>query len=406
MVRKGLQLRNRRGATLAVVAVSLVALLSIMALAIDMGMMYSARNEAQRVADASALAGASAFIDPQYPNPAAAVQPARNRALEYVRRNNVLAQMVDSAEATIEVDPNRRRVRVTIRREQISTWFARMFGVDLVAVQASAAAEASDAGAARCVVPWAMQDMWFEDGARPQPDDRFQGDPDAEPSDCRGTTGDCYKAATTLGDLSASGYGRDISDAGADLRIKTQRPAQGGDDELAQPGPGEFMIWQMPPDSDLESCTPGGGQPTSQAYTYKNSICSCNHKPIELGVEYEWKPGNTVGPTETGIEGLFDQVEGGRIDYDTWLAQGSPADHPQVRKMGLIAPLPPPPGPNWNSSNMPPVVFTNFVMIFLENYVVDRPNQTLEIVGKFLYPAPGEAGETTGSLVRYLRLVE
>ena len=57
------RLGNERGATLVFLAVSLGALFGFMALAIDLGMMYVAHEDAQRAADAGALAGASAFLD-------------------------------------------------------------------------------------------------------------------------------------------------------------------------------------------------------------------------------------------------------------------------------------------------------------------------------------------------------
>lgn len=428
MVRKIWQLKNRRGATLAVVAVSLVALLSIMALAIDMGMMYSARNEAQRVADAAALAGASAFIDPTYTTPASAVTPAFNRALEYVKLNSVLATMVDSAEAEINVNPNTRRVKVTVRRARIGTWFARMFGVDTVAVRASATAEATNAGnSAPCVKPWALQDLWFEDdGVRPALDDKFAGQPEEAPnypSDCRTAGVDCYKPALTLGDPSASGYGRDASDNGMPITIKTQRPTTGGDDEIYQPGPGEFMIWDMPVDSAMGQCAEQGGDDVaSPAYVYRNSICGCNNNSFNIGdtitdprnaSQDAWKTGNTVGPTAQGIDALFEIAEAtpgvGKMDwqqFETWSQTHDPVSHPQVVKMGLIEPLPPPDGPNWTSSNMPPLVFRNFVLVFVEDYIVHRSDQQVEIVGRFMYTAPGDEGPVQGSLTRYLRLVE
>ena len=80
-------LRNERGATIALVAVSLTAMLGMGALAVDLGMLRKARVDAQRTADAAALAGASAFIDNNVP--LAARDDARERALDYANRNYV-----------------------------------------------------------------------------------------------------------------------------------------------------------------------------------------------------------------------------------------------------------------------------------------------------------------------------
>src|SRR5512140_20379 len=159
---RGRLVRSRRGAVLTLVAVSLVALLAIMSLAIDMGMAYSADSEAQRVADAAALAGASAFLD--YFPPYAALNPARTRAQEYITSNDMLGIGVDTADAVIEVNPTLQRVRVLVQRAQIPTWFARIFGLRVIDVNADATAEAVNAGAAKCVRPWAVQDMWHEAG--------------------------------------------------------------------------------------------------------------------------------------------------------------------------------------------------------------------------------------------------
>jgi Flp pilus assembly protein TadG len=57
-LKKSQILRDQRGATAIVVAISLVLLISCAALAIDMGHLYVARNQLQNAADAGALAGA------------------------------------------------------------------------------------------------------------------------------------------------------------------------------------------------------------------------------------------------------------------------------------------------------------------------------------------------------------
>ena len=59
---------GRRGATAAFVVVTLAALLGMVALAVDVGMLMKVRSDAQRAADAAALAGAQDFMtgsDPQ-----------------------------------------------------------------------------------------------------------------------------------------------------------------------------------------------------------------------------------------------------------------------------------------------------------------------------------------------------
>src|SRR2546426_5394992 len=70
---------SETGSVIVMVALTLVVLLGFLALGIDLGMLFAARTDAQRAADAAALSGASAFVDNP---PAAAVAPARARATE------------------------------------------------------------------------------------------------------------------------------------------------------------------------------------------------------------------------------------------------------------------------------------------------------------------------------------
>ena len=87
-------LRARRGASLALVAISMTALTGVGALAIDLGMLYKARADALYAAEAGALAGASAFLDYADPFSLAARTEAADRAIEYARRNRILTSPV------------------------------------------------------------------------------------------------------------------------------------------------------------------------------------------------------------------------------------------------------------------------------------------------------------------------
>ncbi|NNK48805.1 MAG: hypothetical protein HKP01_08025, partial [Gemmatimonadetes bacterium] len=144
---------DQRGAAIVLVMGAMVAALAVMALAVDVGKLLTAESEAQRAADAGALAGASAFID----DPGNAEAIAKARAKEYAELHSVRHQTVSIVtDEDVTVDLVNFRVDVTVRQigaraNPVPTFFARIFGVNVVDVQAHAAAEAVPANAVGCL---------------------------------------------------------------------------------------------------------------------------------------------------------------------------------------------------------------------------------------------------------------
>lgn len=163
---KGLVARptsNRRGAALALVALGMPVLLGLIALGVDLGMMFSARAEAQRAADSGALAGAAVF---QFePDPYPLVPAAEAQATAFATSNFVREGQVVGSEVTAEANPDLQMVRVTVTRP-IPTWFAQIFGVQsvTVAVQAVAQVLTADTPLDDCVLPFAVPDYYINDG--------------------------------------------------------------------------------------------------------------------------------------------------------------------------------------------------------------------------------------------------
>jgi hypothetical protein len=156
-------LRDDRGSVVVIVALAMTALLSMLALAVDVGMLFTARGEAQRVADAAALAGAGSFLE-RWDDPVRA----RRVAIDYGERNTIRDLGVQIEDEDVTVDMATHRVSVVVRRtgdrgSAVATWFARVFGVDEVDVAARATAQASPAGAAICLKPFTVPDGWDDD---------------------------------------------------------------------------------------------------------------------------------------------------------------------------------------------------------------------------------------------------
>src|SRR5689334_2241102 len=105
--------RNQRGSTIVMLAMFIVVLFVVAALAIDIGVLYTARTSAQHAADAAALAGAFTFV-----NTPSASQPsaAQNAAVNIASQNSIMGQAVTIAPADVNVDLTNRRVTVTVSR--------------------------------------------------------------------------------------------------------------------------------------------------------------------------------------------------------------------------------------------------------------------------------------------------
>jgi len=396
-------IRGERGATLVFVAVSVGALFGFLALAIDLGMMFVARNDAQRAADAAALAGASAFLDF---STADAVTPARDRAMEYALRNTFQNGPIDSSEVTIRVVPESSKVGVAIQRDSVPTLFARTLGMRWVPIGAYAEAEAVSAGAARCLKPFAVPDIWQDTNGDTNLNRIWD---ENEVWTYGDAPGDVYAPFSGPGGLpTETGYGsswRDLTtglagDLGRQIKIKITDPQ-----DVAAPSPGIFLPWRLPPDGDGETCSRGGGGGTNDAgaATYRNNICTCNTADIQLGTEYPIEPGNMVGPTWQGVGELIDSDPNAVWDEATQSVQNSTygsgwMESPRVIRIALFAPG------ELVGSGMQTIRFNNFALMFIES----QPQMRDPVTGRFLYyvNGTGSPGETTGSLVKTLKLVK
>ena len=145
-----------KGVTILLVAVAMVTLLGMAALAIDVVSLYVARNEAQRAADTAALAAARTLAgsgitsDPGDTTGmrtsvlALALQAAQAAAGQHT----VAGQTVASSDVTMAPsfgNGSNPQVTITVRRTNLPTFFARIWGNRFSSVRAIAKAEAFNA---------------------------------------------------------------------------------------------------------------------------------------------------------------------------------------------------------------------------------------------------------------------
>lgn len=146
--------RNReRGMTLVTVALWMLGIIGISALALDIGVLYTAHTSAQHAADAAALAGAYSFLDVSAPQPSTA----QNHAIATAAQNKVLGNPVVITAGNVVVDTVNQHVTVTVPltgASALPTYFAAAIGFPSMGVVAQATAEAWKSGtASRCLKP-------------------------------------------------------------------------------------------------------------------------------------------------------------------------------------------------------------------------------------------------------------
>jgi hypothetical protein len=176
--------QGERGVTLLLVVVALVVILGMAALAIDVVTLYVARAEAQRAADAAALAGAKMFVTSGFTsgqlglvtdlgaqnlacvNSGAGGTGAANQEAEAVLAQNPIAgQGATSLSITCNFapasQPENPQITVTLQRTGLPTFFAKIWGIQGSSVSATATAEAFNPSGSSLPIKVAFVKPWL-----------------------------------------------------------------------------------------------------------------------------------------------------------------------------------------------------------------------------------------------------
>ncbi len=318
-VRCGPRLQAEHGAVLIHVGLAMVALLAVSALAIDAGVKWVARGQAQNAADAGALAGAIAlaFDDP---DDFSDTGMGKTSALLYARGNPVWSAVpsVEAGDVTFPPCPDGSDdtcVRVNVYRNQetgngrtpnpLPTFFAGLVGVPDQGVRATATAQIRTGNATECLRPWAIVDRWNEylspgTYGVPQPLDTY----DTYAPRVQDREPDVYIAPTP--DDPGTGF-RYPQDIGQQFAIHTGAPGN------AAVSSGWYRNIDLP---RVDTGNLGGN-------AYGDNIISCNGYPTAIA------PPGTVCPDAGSLVSHADKVywaARGCVRVQTGVIQGQTRD--------------------------------------------------------------------------------
>jgi hypothetical protein len=355
---------DERGAAMILVALVMVVLLGAAALAIDTGILYTARTQCQNAADSGALACAGYMLTLNNLNPGA-VGKIKSKGVEYANYNRVLAQpvLINPGNVTVDLDLKTCRVcvpRTTASGNPVPTFFARVWNRRWVDVSACATAEIANAQTSNCLKPWALPDA-FDDS---------NGNGVFE-------AGEYYEQGVTS-------YGTDYRNSGNDVGIELIVKQA---DPHAAIAPGQFFPIDLPIPNSPDT---GGDR-------YRENIYQCNTSGVSIGDTLYTENGNMIGPTKQGVQQLiamdpnaYWNTATGEIANSAYGAAGSP----RIIRIPFFDPGYPP------VSGKVTVVVTNIASLFLES--IDGNG----VVHARIMLATGQnLGGNPGAL-RFVRLVE
>lgn len=413
-------LGDRSGQVLALFAIAAIPLMAMLALGIDVGLLFTARDEAQRAAESGALAGAAVFKGCKLLECASFSDAAHDQAIDYATSNRIRDLPITEAEVQVQVMPDERKVRVFVDREGVPTFFAHLLGVPVAPIGAVAAAKVSSGGTSQCVLPFFGPDLWHEasdDNQIPESDD-----PDWVFGD---DEGDWYQPRQPNGD--GTGYGSDhrdpvvedpyVGDVGREIVISSTSPGQSEGALGTMIGPGNFQLWRMPVPDEDGVCDPDNPVYSSGANDVRNIIsgedCGC---PLNLVEEYEYdtEPGGKWGGVKQGMDTRISMDPDAHWDDDAGVISDLGDDSPRVVKIALADPT-----LAFDLNGSHPILFENFAEIFLVGYCdsnkVGQDAGALDcdeefgkhtVIARFMGFVDGGFGPETGHLIEYLRIVE
>lgn len=354
-VHAGWRKGSERGVSLLLVALGLTVLLGITGLAVDLATLYVARNEAQRAADAAALAGAQEFagadVSEGLMTPSGAAGIAAENASAVGNRNLVIGESPNFSKGNFPTasagssscpppasvsggcfnfsKPSDPRITVVVYKD-MPTYFMGIFGIKSVPVSAVATAEAyvpegsGPSASVSCAKPWLLPNC---DPHRADPKD--MGFP--VNTNCPCISGDpcydlaysgnqysyyfvCPKDATTCTPYSIVRPGlQPIGSIGERMQPKTGDPTQNAVASKFMPVffPGDGTTT---PTYSCPTCASNDQQnsTSNSAALYRENIECCSSVSITCGTNpIQPIAGNMVGPTGQGVDCLIHEGNNG-----------------------------------------------------------------------------------------------
>jgi Putative Flp pilus-assembly TadE/G-like len=301
---------NDRGVSILMIAVGMVFVLGMAGLGVDLASLYVGRSQAQRAADAGALAGAQALVSNGCttsvgPDISQGCQDlARQRAIAVGNANLIggVSPAITDADVTFPststTDPQVKVVasRNTGHSNAMPTFFVKIFGINSANVSASAKAEAFNPSGTngnvgtQCVKPWLLPNC-----------DQGHTTPPTNPN-CPGYS---YFIDPTTKDIENKG----LAPTGVQGELITIKPGDPNSGATAS----SSKFWPVFLDAggaatDCPSCASGGSGGGSSGSLYRQSIECCNHATITCGANtVQPITGNMVGPTQQGVDCLIHQ---------------------------------------------------------------------------------------------------
>jgi hypothetical protein len=417
---------GNRGQVLLIFVAALIGMLGVAAVGIDVGYMYSVRNELQRSTDAGALAGASAFFNGNWTDPAVRAA-ADGRARTFTAREAVAGTPLSAGNEISVAFPAPERVRVSASRN-VPLFFSRVFLGSTRIITASSVAEASPAGSnVKGLRPWGIPFPWddrnnndkYDPGEtvhRECPTENGQqaglpgvGIPvaaagSARPDSVLARTTDWLAAALTPQSAFACIKPPPPPEPPSDyFCVGTRVILKVGTPQNSPKNPSGIPSLQQEPGHFFALALDGTG-----GSVYRDTIENGSQTPFRVGDAATLEPGNKVGPTRQGVDELIQADPTSRWNTEAGLpeslqyhaADGSWINSPRVVRIPIYDPEV---ALNQGRSSMVIAAFAGF-------WIESIGNQGT-IVGRYVrLPASAEAGAlqgpTTGPVLRTLRLVE
>jgi hypothetical protein len=305
-----------RGVSILITAVAMIFVLGMAGLGVDLASLYVARNQAQRAADAAALAGAQWWSTHSCTSPTPSTisldcQANARLQAQAVGEKNPIAGVKPDIDLNTDItfpslSTNDPQIRVVAARNAahdnaMPTFFVKIFGISTVNVSASATAEAYNGGGStpvgsKCVKPWLL--------------------PDCDSSTTL-TDPNTYCRDPNTNAVDGGHYASDPAIVGQVISIKPGDPT-------AASAPSEFYPVYVQGDApDVNTCPTCAKTQTSSGSQsgdyYRESIECCVQNPIVCGTAtVSSVNGNMVGPTNHGVECLIQQGNGNSGGQDTY----------------------------------------------------------------------------------------